>query len=146
MGVGAAAVPAALTATVVGSKVYVLGGLGADGKPTDIFDAETKKWATGPALPGEGKKAMAFSPSAATVGGRVVVNTAAGPVYRLTADGGAEKVGAAATPRMVARMIPLTPASVLLVGGASPGEGNVAAIETVKLAEKGEPVAPAKQP
>lgn len=137
----------ALTATAVGSKVYVLGGLGADGKPTDIFDVETKKWTTDPALPGVGKKAMAFSPSAATVGGHVVVNTVAGPVYRLTEKGDAwERVGAAETPRTVARMIPLGPTSVALIGGASPGEGNVATIEVVKLNEKGEPIAPAKQP
>lgn len=133
----------ALTATAVGSKVYVLGGLGAEGKPTDVFDAETKKWSTAAALPLEGKKAMSFSPAAATVNGRVIVNTVAGPVYRLTADGEAwEKVGGAEVPRMVARLIPAGPSAVLLVGGASPGEGNVDDIEVVKLAEKGEKVAP----
>jgi N-acetylneuraminic acid mutarotase len=137
----------ALTATAVGSKVYVLGGLGADGKPTDVFDVETKKWSTAPALPGEGKKAMAFSPSAATVGGRVVVNMASGTTYRLNEKGdGWEKVGAVATPRIVARMVPLGPTSVALVGGAAPGEGNVATVEVMKLADKGEPIAPAKQP
>ena len=103
----------ALTATAVGSKVYVLGGLGADGKPTDVFDVDTKKWTTAPALPTEEKKVTTFSPSAATVGGRVVVNTVAGPFYRLTADDtGWEKVGTARTLRMVARMIPLGPNSV----------------------------------
>ncbi|HEY1190838.1 MAG TPA: kelch repeat-containing protein [Gemmata sp.] len=137
----------ALTATVAGSKVYVLGGLGADGKPTDVFDVTTKKWSTVPALPADGKRAMAFSPSAATVGGRVVVNMASGAVYRLTEKGdGWEKVGAVATPRMVARMVPLGPATVALIGGAAPGEGNVATIEVLKLADKGEPVAPTKQP
>jgi len=134
----------ALTAAAIGNKVYVLGGLGADGKPTDIFDVETKKWSQGPALPLEGKKAMAFSPSAATVGNRIVVNTTAGPFYRLTADGsGWEKVGAAEFPRMVARLIATGERSVLLVGGASMGEGTVRTIEAVKLAEKGEPVKPA---
>ncbi len=137
----------ALTATAVGSKVYVLGGLNADGQPTDVYDVDTKKWSTVAALPGDNKKAMAFSPSAATVGGRVVVNVAAGPIYRLNAAGdGWEKVGAVATPRIVARMIPLGPTTVALVGGAAPGTGNVATIEVVKLAETGEPAAPAKQP
>lgn len=138
----------ALTATAVGSKVYVLGGLGADGKPTAVFDADTKTWSTAPALPAEGKGAMAFSPSAATVGGRVVVNTAAGPVYRLSEKGDAwEKVGAAETPRMVARMVPLGAAAVALVGGASPGAGNQTAIEIITLADKGTPVpaAPARK-
>src|SRR5262249_54163816 len=137
----------ALTAAVVGPKVYVLGGLGADGQASAILDVETRKWAGGPALPGEGKKAMAFSPSAATVGGRVVVNTAGGPVYRLNDRGdGWEKVGAAATPRTVARLIPLGPTAVLLVGGAARGQGMVAALERVPLADKGEAVAPAPQP
>lgn len=102
----------ALTATVVGTKVYVLGGLGAEGKPTDVFDVETRKWSTAPALPAEGKKAMAFSPSAATVGGRVVVNTAAGPVYRLNDKGdGWEKVGAAGPPASRSPRSSSTPAS-----------------------------------
>ncbi len=137
----------ALTATAVGSKVYVLGGLGAEGKPTDVFDVEMRKWTTAPALPIDGKRAMAFSPAAASVGGRVVVCTASGAVYRLNdkADGW-EKVGAAETPRIVARMIPLDPTTLLLVGGASPGGGMVAAVERVKLADKGEPVPLAKQP
>ena len=43
-------------------------------------------------------------------------------------------------------MIPLDPTTVLLVGGASPGAGMVAAIERVKLAQKGQPVPLAKQP
>ncbi|QJX00842.1 Kelch repeat-containing protein [Frigoriglobus tundricola] len=137
----------ALTATAVGSKVYVIGGLGAEGKPTDVYDVDAKAWSTVPALPGDDKKSMAFSPSAATVGGRVVVNVAAGPVYRLNEAGdGWEKVGAAATPRVVARMIPLGPSTVALVGGTAPGAGTLATIEVVKLAEKGEPAAPAKQP
>jgi hypothetical protein len=123
--------------------VYILGGLGAEGKPTEILDVETRKWTTGPALPVEGKNAMSFSPAAATVNGRVVVNTAAGAVYRLTAAGDAwEKVGGAEVPRVVARLIPAGPSAVLLVGGAAPGEGNVAEIEVVKLAEKGEAVLP----
>jgi len=136
----------ALTATAVGSKVYVLGGLGADGKPCEIFDVETKKWTTGPALPdvaAEGAtRAMAFSPAAGTVGGRVVVNTAAGGVYRLTTDGKEwEKVGAVVNPRVVARLIPVGPAAALIVGGASrAAAGNVSAIELIQLAEKGEKV------
>ncbi|HEX4609995.1 MAG TPA: hypothetical protein VH092_17515 [Urbifossiella sp.] len=134
----------ALTATAVGTKVYVLGGLGAEGKATDILDAATRTWTTGPALPADGKKAMTFSPAAATVNGRVVVNTVAGPVYRLTADGQSwEKVGQAATPRMVARLLPRDAATALLVGGARMGEGNTATVEVVRIAETGTPVPPA---
>jgi N-acetylneuraminic acid mutarotase len=132
----------ALTAAAVGSKVYVLGGLGAEGKATDVFDVATKTWSTGPTLPLEGKKAMSFSPAAATVNGRVVVNTVSGGVYRLTTNGQAwEKVGQATTPRMVARLVPHD-AAALLVGGARMGEGNTPTLELLRIAETGQPVAP----
>lgn len=130
----------ALTAAVVGTKVYVLGGLGADGgdRRVDVLDVASGKWTTGPKLPGEDK--VAFSPAAATVGGRVVVNTSAGPVYRLTEAGdGWEKVGEAKTKRMVARLVPHSADAVILVGGAG-GGGNVDAVEAVRLAGRGEPV------
>lgn len=131
----------ALTATAAGSKVYVIGGLGAEGKATEVFDVATRTWSTGPALPLEGKKAMSFSPAAATVNGRVVVNTAAGAMYRLTADGQAwEKVGQCKTPRIVARLVPVG-TDALLIGGARTGEGNTATLERVTLAETGTPVA-----
>lgn len=134
----------ALTAAAVGTKVYVLGGLGAEKAEltVNVFDVESRQWTTGPALPAAG--GMGFSPAAATVGGQVVVNTLGGPIYRLTVDGTAwEKVGDAATKRMVHRMIPHGPDAVLLVGGASRGKGNVAEIEVVKLAAQGEKVAAA---
>jgi N-acetylneuraminic acid mutarotase len=121
----------ALTATAVGTKVYVLGGLGAEGKPTDIFDVATKTWGTGPALPLEGDTAMAFSPAATTVNGRVVVNTVSGGLYRLTADGqGWDKVGQATTPRMVARLVAHGDAA-LLIGGARGGKGNTPTLEVL---------------
>ncbi len=130
----------ALTATAVGSKVFVIGGLGAEGKATDIYDVASRTWSTGPALPLEGKKAMSFSPAAATVNGRVVVNTASGAMYRLTADGHAwEKVGQCATPRLVARLVPHG-SDAVLIGGARPGEGNTATLEVVRIAATGQPV------
>jgi N-acetylneuraminic acid mutarotase len=131
----------ALTVTVAGSKVYVLGGLGTDGKPNYILDVKARTWATAPALPVAGKRAMAFSPAAATVGGRVVVNTSAGPVYRLSESGASwEKVGEAKTKRVVARLVPFGGDAVILIGGAGGGK-NVAALEAIRLAARGEPVA-----
>jgi len=130
----------ALTATAVGNKVYVLGGLGAEGgdKRVDILDVATGKWSEGPALPGTDR--VAFSPAAATVKGRLVVNTSAGPVFRLTEAGTAwEKVGEAVTKRMVARVVPLSDDTVILVGGAG-GGSNVDTVEVIKLAARGEAV------
>ena len=134
----------ALTAAAIGSKVYVLGGLAAEGtdKRSDILDVETGKWSTGPELPGSER--VAFSPAATTVNGKLIVNTSAGPVYRLASDGARwEKVGEALKPRMVARLVPLGPDAVVLVGGAS-RSGNVDLVEIVKLATTGEPVAASK--
>jgi N-acetylneuraminic acid mutarotase len=131
----------ALTAAAVGNKVYVIGGLTPAGvdRRVDVLDVATGKWSTGPALPA-GNDRAAFSPAATVVNGRVVVNTSEGPVYRLNEAGdGWEKVGEAATKRMVARLVPFSNDSVLLVGGVS-GNANVATVEVVKLAAKGERV------
>jgi N-acetylneuraminic acid mutarotase len=130
----------ALTAAAVGNTVYVVGGLRADGadRRVDVLDVATGKWSAGPPIPGTDR--VAFSPAAAVVGGRLVVNTSAGPVFRLTEKGdGWEKVGEAAVKRMVARLVPHGADAAVLVGGAG-GGSNVAAVEVVKLAAKGEPV------
>ncbi len=130
----------ALTAAALGSKVYVLGGLGegSTDRRVDVLDLESGKWTTGPELPGGDR--VAFSPAATVVAGRLVMNTNEGPVYRLTEKGDAwEKVGMASTKRLVARLIPLGHDAVILVGGASANR-NVDVIEIVKLAAQGEPV------
>jgi len=130
----------ALTAAAVGTKVYVIAGLGEKGadRQVDVLDVATGKWATGPKLPGDDR--VGFSPAATVVNNRVIVNTNAGPVYRLTESGDAwEKVGDATASRMVGRLVPHGTDAVILVGGAG-GEGNVAEVEVIKLATKGEPV------
>ena len=132
----------AMASAALGNKVFVLGGLGAEGgdRRVDVLDAATGKWTTGPALPGADR--VAFAPSACVVGGRLVVNTSEGPMYRLNAAGdGWEKVGEAATKRVVARLVPFGADAVVLVGG-SGGGANVAAVEVVRLADKGEAVKP----
>lgn len=132
----------ALTATAIGTKVYVLGGLDAKADATnrvDIYDTATGKWSTGPNIPG-GR--VGFSPAANTVKGRLILNTFEAAVFRLTEDGSAwEKVGESATKRMVARLLPHG-SNALLVGGAS-RNGNIAELEVLKLAERGEKVAAA---
>jgi len=131
----------ALTAAVLGTKVYVIAGLTADAasaRQVDILDTATGKWSTGPSIPGTDR--VGFSPAATVVEGKLIVNTSAGPLYRLTEKGDAwEKVGTVPTTRMVARIVPAGKDSVLVIGGAGKG-GNVAVVERVQLAEKGEPV------
>lgn len=125
----------ALTAAAVGSKVYVLGGLGEKetSKRCDILDVSTGKWTQGPDFPGNSM--AGFSPAATNVNGKVVMNTSEGPVYQLNTAGDAwETIGNADVRRLVHRMVPLTKDSVILVGGASRSMGgNVAGLEVVKL-------------
>jgi len=136
----------ALTATAVGTKVYVLCGLDAKAEAhnrVDIFDVATEKWSTGPDVPG-GR--IGFSPAANTVVGRLIISTSEGVVFRLTEPGEVwEKVGTSAAKRIVHRLIPHGK-DALLVGGAIPGVGNAAEIEIVKLAEKGEKVVATPKP
>jgi N-acetylneuraminic acid mutarotase len=130
----------ALSAAAMGNKVYVLGGLGADGgeKRVDILDVASLKWSEGPALPGGSR--VAFSPAACALNGRLLVNTSEGPLYRLNAAGdGWEKVGEAATKRIVARLVPFGNDAVVLVGGAGGGT-NTGSVEVIRIAAKGEPV------
>lgn len=130
----------ALTAAAIGAKVYVMGGLDAAAAASnrvDVYDTAADKWTTGPDIPG-GR--VGFSPAANAVNGRLILNTIETPVYRLTEAGDAwEKVGESTTKRMVHRLLPFGK-DAILVGGAS-SKGNVAEVEIVKLAHRGEKVA-----
>lgn len=132
----------ALTATAIGTKVYVLGGLDVTANAlnrVEIFDLANGQWSTGPDFPG-GR--VGFSPAANTVNGRIILNTSEGSTFRLTEDGKDwEKVGTSATKRMVARLLPHG-AHALLVGGAS-RNGNIGDIEILTIAERGEKIATA---
>ncbi|MGL6075207.1 MAG: Kelch repeat-containing protein [Fimbriiglobus sp.] len=131
----------ALTATAIGTKVYVMCGLDAKADAfnrVDVLDVVTEKWTTAPDVPG-GR--IGFSPAATTVNGRLVINTSEGNVFRLSEDGlGWEKVGTSPTKRIVHRLVPHGQ-QVLLVGGAFlGGGGNAADLESITLADKGEKV------
>jgi outer membrane protein assembly factor BamB len=129
----------ALTAAVLGTKVYVLCGLDAKADAhnrVDVFDAATEKWTTGPDVPG-GR--IGFSPAATVLDGRLVVSTSEGNLFRLTADGKEwEKVVISTTKRIVHRLVPHGK-GVLLVGGAVPAlKQNATDLEFVSLAPQGQ--------
>jgi N-acetylneuraminic acid mutarotase len=132
----------ALTASVLGGIVYVIGGLTAESKSVrklDILDVATGKWSTGPDFPGDDR--VGFSPAATVVGERIILSTSDNGAYRLLADGSAwENVATAGSKRLVHRALPLGKNSVLLVGGAGGKDGNHADLEVLKLAVKGEKV------
>jgi hypothetical protein len=123
----------ALTAAAIGTKLYVIGGLGADGgdKRVDVLDVATGKWSEGPQMPGGDR--VAFSPAACTVNGRLILNTSEGTVFRLSEKGDAwDKVGEAEKKRIVARLIPLGADRVILLGGAS-GGANADSLEVIAI-------------
>ncbi|MCS6866228.1 MAG: kelch repeat-containing protein [Gemmataceae bacterium] len=123
----------ALTAAALDSKVYVLGGLTADGPDprVDILDLTTGQWSEGPPIPG--KERVAFSPAACTVEGRLVLNTSDGTVYQLTPRSTQwEKVAQSKQKRMVARLVPAGRDRVILLGGAS-GGSNSDTLEVITL-------------
>jgi len=130
-----------VAAAAVGTKVYVMGGMGEEGavRSVEVLDLASGKWTAGPLLPGTDH--AAFSPAAGVVNGKIVVNTSAGTIFRMNdAANGWEKVGEAKKKRMVARLVSLGDDGVIILGGAG-GDGNIDAVEFVRLAARGEPVA-----
>ncbi|QVL33178.1 hypothetical protein KIH39_04470 [Telmatocola sphagniphila] len=124
----------AMTLAAIGDKVYAIAGLNGEGeseRTVDILDCSTGKWSKGPDIPGDDK--AGFSPAACTLNDRIILNTSAGPVFRLSAKGDAwEKVGEVKIKRIVHRLVPVGKETVLVLGGAG-SEGNVTEVETVKI-------------
>lgn len=124
----------ALTAAALDGKVHVLCGLTAGAGTShevNIFDPTTRKWTTGPKVPGD--RMNGFTPAAAVLDGKLYLSPADGTIYRL--DG--EKwmpVSKLTTARFVHRVVPIGGVKLLAIGGASKA-GNVAACEIVELAK-----------
>lgn len=123
----------ALTATAIGARVYVIGGLTEDNQQVrrvDIFNVATGKWTAGPEYPG-GDRA-GFSPAACEAGGKLYLSTADKSVLRLSDKGDAwEKVGTTDVPRYVHRLAPVGDKNFVAIAGATPN-GSVASVELVK--------------
>jgi hypothetical protein len=124
----------ALTTVAAEGKVYVVGGLNADGeteRTVDIFDTTTKSWSSGPKLPEPDRNG--FSAATCTANGHVYANTADGTIWRLNVEGNVwESAGRVAVPRIVHRMLDASAGRVIVLGGATRKE-NVAAVELLPL-------------
>ncbi|MGC3960540.1 MAG: kelch repeat-containing protein [Verrucomicrobiota bacterium] len=80
----------ALAVAAVRSRIYVIGGMDSNNKPTsavEIYDPVTGQWSKGPELPPGLVKG--FACSAIAQAGRVYVNQFQGDLLRLSADGAA---------------------------------------------------------
>jgi hypothetical protein len=120
----------ALAMADFGGKVYVIAGLTDDGGTShevDVFDPATRKWTTGPQIPGD--RMNGFSPAAVVLDGHLYVSPADGTVYRLAGDKW-EPTATLKTPRFVHRVVPAGGGKLLALGGASKA-GNVAESEVV---------------
>ncbi|MFO0845008.1 MAG: hypothetical protein U0797_21890 [Gemmataceae bacterium] len=108
----------ALGAGVVGGKVVVVGGLGADGAQlkVDVLDPATGKWSEGPAFPGATRNG--FSPAACVVDGKLYASGFDGKVQRLCGDRW-EYAGSQEVKRLVHRLVPGDDGAILVVGGTS---------------------------
>ncbi len=125
----------ALSVAVHDGKVYAIGGMQEKGGPTtrvDIFDPATGKWSQGPNL--QGKPMDGFGSSSFATGGRLYASTYSGKLQRLSTDGTAwEVVTELERARFFHRMLPLSDAELVSIGGASMSVGKFEEVDVIDL-------------
>ena len=125
----------ALAVVAARNKIYALGGMDSDNKPSaevDVYDIATSKWSKGPAIPGSGRNA--FGVAATGSGDDVYVSTLDGIVNRLNKTGDAwEPAGKLATGRFFHRLLPAGPEQLVIVAGANMKEGHLASVGLLRV-------------
>ena len=123
----------ALSLGAVDGKLYVIGGMQADGKvtrQTAIYDPEARTWSTGPELP-EGEM-EGFGTACSTTGGRLYLSTISGKLLRLSDDGQAwELIKVLPDDRFFHQMLARSDSRLILMGGASMKSGKFASVVIV---------------
>jgi N-acetylneuraminic acid mutarotase len=109
----------ALALAAVGTRIYCIGGMDSNNKPTsavEIYDTATGQWSKGPDLPPGPVKG--FACSAIAQNGRIYANAFQGDLLRLSADGSSwEKVGRLEHPRMAHRIVTAGAKQIIALGG-----------------------------
>ncbi len=125
----------ALSVGTSDGKLYVIGGMQADGKvtrSTAVFDPAVGVWSEGPELPGEDMEG--FGAACCTSGGRLHVSTSSGKLLRLAKDGQAwEELRTLGSGRFFHRMLPIGDARLISLGGANMETGKFSDSEVVEL-------------
>lgn len=125
----------ALSVAAHDGKLFAIGGMTEQGKPTtrvDFYDVASGKWFRGPDLQGEGMEG--FGSSAFAVGGRLYVSTLNGNLQRLAEEGQSWEIVRELEPaRFFHRMLPLGNDGLLFVGGANMSEGKYEEIDVIKV-------------
>lgn len=121
----------ALSVGAQGNRIVCVGGMQQKGGPTtkvSFYDLKTGTWSEGPALPGKGMEG--FGSSCFNVGGRLVVSTYGGNVYRLSEDATKwEALKKLDEGRFFHRLLPIGKERFVLVGGASMESGKFYDVE-----------------
>jgi N-acetylneuraminic acid mutarotase len=123
----------ALTASVAGGKMFVLGGMNAEGKlllAVEIYDPVKDRWETGTALPEPSRNG--FSAAAVAWSDRLYVSTGDGQVHMLDASKGWQPIGTLAQSRVVHRVVTDGKGRLVVLGGAG-REGPVAQVEVLPV-------------
>lgn len=136
----------ALAVATVGSRIYVIGGMDSNNKPTgavEIYDTATSQWSKGPELPPG--PAKGFACSAIAQDGRIYANMFQGDLLRLTQDSNSwEKVGRLEHPRMAHRIVTAGAKQIIALGGED-GEEKRPDLELLTPSAKPLPPTPAAQ-
>jgi len=108
-----------LAAAALGSRLYCLGGMDAEGNTSlavDVYEPARQSWDAGPELPGGTMKG--FGCAAAVCGGRLYVSGLKGALYRLATGADAwEPAGALEHPRFFHRLVPAGSHGLIAIGG-----------------------------
>jgi N-acetylneuraminic acid mutarotase len=136
----------ALAVAAVGSRIYVIGGMDSNTKPSsavEIYDTATGQWSKGPELPPG--PAKGFACSAIAQNGRVYANQLQGDLLRLAQDGISwEKVGRLEHPRMAHRIVTAGSQHIIALGGED-GEDKRPDLELLTPSAKPLPPTPVEQ-
>lgn len=132
----------ALAVATAGGKLFVLGGMNDIAEVCSevfVFDPQTGEWSRGPDFPGE--KMNSFGMSAWGLvdparGECIIASGMNGSVYALSmGSDNWQRVAQLSTPRFFHQIVPDAKGGLLAVAGATPKDGHVATIESIKLDE-----------
>lgn len=127
----------AASAVAAKGKLYLMGGLTSDKKPSravHVFDAASSTWSQGPDLPTDGFGMAAIGDEAS---GRVIATTRDGSVLELE-RGAWKELGKLTFPRFFHRLAWLSPTEVVAIGGITGMQthGRTKLLETFSLGKK----------